>query len=241
MPARFKSSCAERFIARARKKHGMKYNYSLVECENLFEFVKIICPEQNHGIFWQTAQSHAKGAGCPACGNLKRRQKHRIGYTTQKYIEESQRIHNYKYNYTLLNFRNFNNKLTIICPDHGLFEQMPSVHLDGMGCPKCGALISTLKRFPHIWKFTDLVRKKYGIQYTYDLTKFESIDKAICITCNLCHDSAEQTPLEHLTNAFCVNCRSARSNHEYAGIKLSEEELINNLEVFIESIEIREI
>lgn len=54
------------FVARARKTHGNKYDYSKVEYKNNSEKVCIICPK--HGEFWQGPYAHLRGEGCPKCG-----------------------------------------------------------------------------------------------------------------------------------------------------------------------------
>ena len=56
---------------------------------------------------------------------------------TDWFIQKAQQVHGTKYNY-LDNYRNYNNKLNIICPIHGNFLQTPHVHLNGSGCLKCG-------------------------------------------------------------------------------------------------------
>jgi len=53
------------FIARAKKVHGDKYDYSKVEYKDMRSKVEIVCP--HHGAFWQRAQSHLLGNGCPEC------------------------------------------------------------------------------------------------------------------------------------------------------------------------------
>ena len=55
------------FIERAIKIHGNKYDYSKAEYKGCFEKVCIICPK--HGEFWQIANSHLRGQGCPKCNN----------------------------------------------------------------------------------------------------------------------------------------------------------------------------
>ena len=54
------------------------------------------------------------------------------------FINKVSTIHNYKYNYDLVNYKNNSNKITIICKTHGKFEQTPQAHIAGQGCPKCG-------------------------------------------------------------------------------------------------------
>ena len=53
------------FIARAKEVHGVKYDYSKTEYKDMHSKVHIICPR--HGDFYQRAQSHILGNGCPLC------------------------------------------------------------------------------------------------------------------------------------------------------------------------------
>lgn len=55
------------FIRRANLKHNNKYDYSKVKFVNSQTKVCIICPE--HGEFWQQANNHLQGNGCPKCGH----------------------------------------------------------------------------------------------------------------------------------------------------------------------------
>lgn len=56
----------EKFIEKARKVHGDKYDYSKVEYVNNDTPIRIICPE--HGEFQQTPHHHLVGSGCQECG-----------------------------------------------------------------------------------------------------------------------------------------------------------------------------
>lgn len=53
------------FIARARKVHGDKYDYSRTDYQDMHSKVLVICPR--HGEFYQRAQAHLLGCGCPLC------------------------------------------------------------------------------------------------------------------------------------------------------------------------------
>lgn len=55
----------EEFIKRAKEIHGDKYDYSKVVFNGTNKKVCIICPK--HGEFWQYANSHMAGRGCPHC------------------------------------------------------------------------------------------------------------------------------------------------------------------------------
>jgi len=54
-----------------------------------------------------------------------------------EFVQRSEIIHNYKYDYSLVEYINAHTKVKIICPNHGIFEQSPNSHLQNVGCPKC--------------------------------------------------------------------------------------------------------
>lgn len=59
----------EEWIEQARKVHGEKYDYSLVEYSVCHSKVKIICPK--HGVFEQNPSEHLMGKGCHYCAHQK--------------------------------------------------------------------------------------------------------------------------------------------------------------------------
>lgn len=59
----------EEYIERARKVHGDKYDYSLVDYFNSQTKINIICRE--HGVFSQVPNSHLYVGGCPVCSTQK--------------------------------------------------------------------------------------------------------------------------------------------------------------------------
>ena len=122
----------EDFIAKARAKHGDKYNYSRAEYSGALKKLTISCPE--HGDFQQKADSHLRGQGCKHCRDRS------ITDTTDSFTEKAARRHGGKYNYAKVMYgETQRDKVVITCPEHGDFEQSPQHHLDGCGCPKCSA------------------------------------------------------------------------------------------------------
>ena len=117
----------ESFISKARSVHGNKYDYSSVEFVNTYTPVAIICPV--HGKFYQKPHDHFM-YGCLLCGG-------KIKKSTERFIEDAQRIHGEKYDYSLVDYKSSTQKIDIICPQHGIFKQKPSSHLHGDGCPNC--------------------------------------------------------------------------------------------------------
>lgn len=54
-----------------------------------------------------------------------------------EFITKANLIHENKYSYEDTHYVNMRTKVLIRCPKHGIFEQLPSNHLSGSGCPKC--------------------------------------------------------------------------------------------------------
>lgn len=62
-----KTLTTEQFIAKARKIHGDKYDYSQSVYSSGHLPITILCPK--HGYFTQMGYSHLAGHGCPTCAN----------------------------------------------------------------------------------------------------------------------------------------------------------------------------
>ena len=118
------------WIERANKIHKGKYDYSKIIYKGSKEKVCIICPK--HGEFWQEANSHLKGCKCPKCSYEEQCYK-----DVNDFITKSNKIHNFKYDYSYVQFEKKSDKIKIVCPKHGEFITTPSIHLKGCECPKC--------------------------------------------------------------------------------------------------------
>jgi len=118
------------FIEKAKEIHNDKYDYNLVEYNGGKNKVKIICKE--HGIFEQKAYVHLNNkSGCPYCTG-------KINNNIDFFISKAKKIHNNRYNYDLVEYKDPKTKIKIICKEHGIFEQTPDGHLNKKsGCQKC--------------------------------------------------------------------------------------------------------
>ena len=128
-----KSMTGEEFVNKARSVHGDKYDYSKVRYVNAHTDIVVTCPK--HGDFTVKPSNHLNGSGCPGCkkeriGDLKRK-------VVEDFIKEANEIHNKKYDYANVDYRNTDSQVIITCPIHGDFTQRPKDHLGGHGCPKC--------------------------------------------------------------------------------------------------------
>lgn len=120
----------EEFIQKAIEKHGNKYDYSKTNYILSRQKVIIICPI--HGEFLQTPNDHLNVCGCPECGKISKKK-----YTLDIFKKKAQEIHGNKYDYSKVNYTGMNNKVCIICPEHGEFFQTPNNHINNKkGCKK---------------------------------------------------------------------------------------------------------
>lgn len=182
----------EEFIAAAREVHGDKYNYSKVEYVNHKTPVIIICPL--HGEFEQYPNDHIyKGCGCPYCGGSAK-------HTTEQFIATAREVHGNKYDYSKVDYVNSYTKVLIICPIHGAFEQVPSNHLIGQGCPKCS------KNRKHTTEeFIATAKEIHGDKYDYSKVKYINNQTHVTIICPT-HGEFEQRPNAHLRGHGCPYC-----------------------------------
>ena len=59
-------------------------------------------------------------------------------YTTEEYIQKAVSIHGDKYDYSSVVYTHNQDKICIICPEHGPFMQTARQHLKKQGCNLCG-------------------------------------------------------------------------------------------------------
>ena len=154
------------FLNFAKNIHGEKYDYSLVKYNGTDIKVKIICDK--HGVFEQRPHNHLKGQGCPICNIENLANDKRL--LVNDVINISSDIHNNKYDYSLVDYKNNKTKIKIICPIHGEFKQSPIIHMIGSGCPKC----NTSKGEKNIIKYLTKNKINYIHQKTFDGCKYKN-------------------------------------------------------------------
>lgn len=113
------------YIERAKKVHGNKYDYSLVNYKHSSIRVEIIC--HVHGEFQQFPCCHLAGFGCRSCAIDARRG------NIKSFIKKAKKIHGDKYDYSKTIYKSYDEKIKIICPIHGEFIQRTADHLR-FGC-----------------------------------------------------------------------------------------------------------
>lgn len=201
----------DEFIERAKKIHGDKYDYSKVVYKNNKSKVCIIC--QFHGEFWQVAGSHLRGCGCRKCADKERKEKYTL--TTEEFIKRAKKIHGDKYDYSKVDYINCDTKICIICPSHGEFWQLPSTHLKGSGCKKCGDLSESIKkRTTTTESLITKFQKVHGDKYDYSEVEFVNWKTKVKIYCKKHNFWFYMLPANHLYGQGCEFCKREKISNQ---------------------------
>ena len=202
-------SNTQQFINKAKLIHGDKYNYSKVEYINSKTKVCIICPI--HGEFWQRPSSHLQGKGCLKCGFDKTASIKRL--TREEFITKAKEVHDNKYDYSKVIYKNSDTKVEIICPTHGSFFQTPYHHLQGHGCKKCGDEAKSHKLKMNTTEFIIKAKEIHGNKYDYSKVKYDGVLEKVCIICPY-HGEFWQTPDNHIQGCGCPECNQSHLEKE---------------------------
>jgi hypothetical protein len=201
------------FVKEATKTHNNFYNYDKFIYVNNHVKSIIICPI--HGEFLQTASDHLQGKQCRICaGNFKK--------VTDQFIIEANAIHNFKYDYSSSYYTSYRDKVNIICPDHGKFEQNAGSHLQGYGCSKCyGNCLYTTD------DFITKACTKHNNFYNYNKSIYVNSCSKVIITCPI-HGDFEQEAASHLSGCGCKKCANTKSKGGYCINRFLEEPNLKN-------------
>ena len=213
----------DEFVRKARLVHGDKYDYSAVP-ENLkstADYITIICPV--HGPFSQVAAQHLLGHGCSKCFFDADRKRH-LEKGERNFFKRAAELHNNKYDYSKVEYKDGLTKVCIICPIHGEFWQSPSRHLQsspGCGCPKCAreSTLSCNRLGEKVWRsrvderIADLKTRGFDIEFLgFILSENEEYvtqKTKIQLKCNI-HNVIWESNLScfvHSDGVFCPECR----------------------------------
>ena len=226
----------EEFIQKAIIVHGNKYNYDKVVYKNNSTKVCIICPI--HGEFWQKPSYHLHGSGCPKCKSKKIGERNKIICTLplEEILIKFKKIHNDKYDYSLINDTNYSNtkiKIPILCheigidnKEHGLFMQRPIDHISGSGCTLC--YLKQLKKSKE--QFISDCNIIFGVnRYDYSKLFYNGATKKIIIICHEKDKNGQEhgefiiSASAHLNKQHCPKCEKEKFNKLH---KKSIEQLI---------------
>ena len=196
----------EEILRRFKEVHGDKYDYSLfTEYKNQNIKIKIICPK--HGIFEQTPKMHFNKQGCYECFKEKLSKSQLI--SKEDFLKKAIEKYDSKFDYSLIDYKDYNTKIKIICPKHGVFEQTPKNHLLAIcGCYKCSKISTSKKLSSSTEEFIKKAKLIHGDKYDYSLVDYKRSFEKIKIICPK-HGIFEQEANSHLEGKGCKKCKKS--------------------------------
>ena len=142
------------------------------------------------------------------------------------FIKKSKIIHNNKYDYSKVEYKNIFTKVCIICSEHGEFWQQPNNHQNGSGCPLCKKKsLSNLNR-KDVNLFIKESNKIHNNKYNYSKVEYTKNNIKVCIICPE-HGEFFQTPNSHLQGHGCPMCQNNQTKNTQKFVNESKQIHIN--------------
>lgn len=128
------------------------------------------------------------------------------------FLRRANIVHSGKYDYSDVVYKNAYEKVTIVCPDHGKFEQKPYNHIRGAVCLKC-AIVNRAKQFKlPLEKFIEKAKDVHGNKYDYSEVQYLNNRDLIDIKCQK-HGKFQQRVSAHLQGYGCVDCSNEKRTY----------------------------
>ncbi len=116
--------------------------------------------------------------------------------TTESFIAEAKEIYGDRYDYSKVEYKNKDHRVTIVCPIHGEFQVYAREHLDGKGCPKC----------EKGEKFITKLKERFGDKFGLDEFVYDSSTSPVTLICPI-HGAFSRLPNQILNYKFgCPEC-----------------------------------
>lgn len=204
-----------KYIDKCKKIHSDRYDYSKTNYTTAHDFVIVTC--KKHGDFKIKAYSHSSGNNCYKCYEEERNKRiiPSLKFTKEEFINECNKKHNNKYDYSNIKFKNLGSKIELNCEIHGKFEITGLSHLAGRHCRKCyidnKSKIQTINIFENIKIFENVHNNKYDYSKIDKSRNYKSNEK-IEIICSE-HGPFFQQVSVHKNGNGCKKCASSKSGN----------------------------
>ena len=199
------------FIKESKEIHGDKYNYSKAVYTGIDNLITIICPI--HGEFEITPYAHInRKSQCKHCAKISGASRRKL--PLKEFIKRSNIVHNNKFDYSKVVYKNTSTKVKIICPEHGEFEQIPADHMRSIGCKECAVERTSLALRDSQEEFIEKANLVHNNRYTYTNTVYTLNKFQITITCPH-HGDFQQMPSDHLQGNGCQQCGNNKKRAKY--------------------------
>ena len=136
--------------------------------------------------------------------------------TTESFIAEAKEIYGDRYDYSKVEYKNREHRVTIVCPVHGVFQVYAREHLDGKGCPKC----------EKGEKFLLKLKEKFGDKFDLDEFVYDNSTMPVTLICPI-HGAFSRKPNQILNSTFgCPECANQVKDYAHQTAVAKKEEKI---------------
>jgi hypothetical protein len=129
---------------------------------------------------------------------------------TEVFIAKAKLVHGDTYDYSRVEYDNAKSNVSIICREHGVFEQAPTNHLSGAGCTKCSHRRTSARCKDTTEIFISKAKATHREKYSYRKVEYSNSLTAVTITCPI-HGDFNQRPANHVKGSGCPVCGELQS------------------------------
>lgn len=194
-----------KFIIKAKEKYGDSFSYNKDSFVNGNTRIEMQCNVCGHK-FNRTPSSHINPKVFSSCGCCKLNSDPLTWkiFNKETFILKANIIHNGKYSYDNVDYKNTDTLVNVTCPIHGDFEVTPHSHI-GMqsGCPKCAQKYNYTTK-----EFIELCKEVHNNFYSYDKCEYIRAFDDIIVTCPE-HGDFTIKAYQHKQGKGCPLCHSS--------------------------------
>lgn len=198
----------EEFNARVAENYGTTLDTSKFVYTRYNGRGVVTCPV--HGEYEVSAQNLLKGFKCSKCYHVS--QTGRYKDSIREFVTKAREVHGNRYDYGHAIYRGAKRKLSIMCPEHGVFEQEAWSHLSGKGCSLCGdTRVGDLAKLAP----EEFIRRAESIHGdTYDLSQIEynGMGEKIKIVCKVHGPFMSKAGNFIYRKSGCPKCKSLKTS-----------------------------
>lgn len=132
----------------------------------------------------------------------------------QFFLQKSAEVHGDYYDYSLVEYTFNYEKVSIICPKHGVFLATPNNHTNGAGCPYCNTKNYSTRVIDQV-SFLSRCVEVHGNRYDYSKAVYLGTDVHVTIFCKSCNTDFQQKPHYHCSGSNCPKCAGRSYRYLY--------------------------
>lgn len=211
----------EQYINELKNIYGEKIIYDQVDYKGSENYVTIKCSKCRTQ-YDRIAYKLLKGQfNCIKCRRELEKSKN-----FKTFLQRAKNKYGDKFDYSLSEYQSADDKIIIICPDHGTFTQRPYEHLINIyGCPSCYRIAASDLNLTKKEDIIEKFRQTHGNVYDYSQVVYKGVFEKVEIICPK-HSSFYQTPKNHIAGNGCKKCTKHISGISKEWFKTLDNEVI---------------